>query len=225
MNKQAARFTRPALLLVWLAAFGWLAGCGSPNPNGMERVGDALFQESFTPGSIGPWVLEGDEVGRTAVINEELVIAINAPNTMQYAMLSEPTFGDFLLEVDVRQIAGDAESSFGILARMPGAEQFYRFSITGNGLYMVEYRSATGGWRQFLLDWTSTPAINQGLNATNRLKLVADGAKLSFYVNDMLLHQLDDVLYPEGYLALDAGTFGQPGLQVAFDNLIVRGLR
>jgi hypothetical protein len=213
-------------LLLLVVALVWLSGCSSVNQNGGTPLdADALYQDNFTPGSIGPWLFEADELGRTAVINDELIIAINAPNTMQYTMLSEPTFSDFLLEVDARQIAGDLESSFGFLVRMQDTEQFYRFSITGNGLYMVERRAAGGAWTQYPLDWISTPAINQGVNASNRLKLVADGAKLSFYVNDVLLHQLDDALYPSGHIALNAGTFGQPGLQVAFDNLIVRGLR
>lgn len=225
MNGMAKRFARRIPSLCWLLGLVWLTACGSASPGATTLVGDALFQDDFTPGSVGPWLLEGDELGRTAVVNDELIIAINAPNIMQYAMLSEPTFSDFLLEVDARQIAGHAESSFGFLARMQDTEQFYRFSITSNGLYMVERRGANGAWNQFLLDWLSTPAINQGLNATNRLKLVADGANLTFYVNDVLLYQVDDAIYSSGHIALDAGTFGQPGLQVAFDNLIVRGLR
>lgn len=226
MNKPGSFASRWLWPLFWLVALGGLTACGSAGSDATATLdGDILFRDDFAPGSLGAWLLEGDELGRTAVINDELVIAINAPNTLQYAMLSEPTFSDFSLEVDARQIAGDPESSFGILARMPDMEQFYRFSITGSGLYMVERRSVGGTWNQFLLDWTATPAINQGLSAVNRLKLVANGAILSFYVNDVLLYQMDDVMYPTGHIALNGGTFGQPGLQVAFDNLVVRSLR
>jgi hypothetical protein len=209
--------------LVWLVLLLALAACDSFADSATSA--DVLLQESFAPASIGPWLLEGDDWGRTAVINEELIISINAPNTLQYAMLAEPTFSDFQLEVDAKQIAGSPESSFGLLARMQESGEFYRFSITGSGLYMVERRAANGAWTQYLPDWTDSAAINQGLSAANRLKLVADGAKFSFYVNDTLLHQLDDALFLDGNIALDAGTFGQAGLQVSFDNLVVRELK
>lgn len=199
-----------------------LAGCGGFAAPGESALADGvIFQDSFAPGETGPWLLEGDQMGRTFIDGEQLVIALDQPNTMQFATLAEPIFDDFTLEVDVRQVAGNPESSFGLLARMADPTQFYRFEITGAGLYMVERRSASGEWTQYLPDWTASPAINQGLNSPNRLKLVAQGASLAFYANDVLLYEVGDALFTTGTIALDAGTFGQGGLQVAFDNVVV----
>lgn len=208
----------------FLLAVLWLAACGGGSGSGAARIGgeDALFWDTFVPGETGEWFLEGDDAGSTAVVNQELIIAVNQPNTLQFATLQEPAFSDFVLEVDVRQIAGSPESSFGVLTRMQNNDQFYRFDITGNGLYMIERRNADGGWTQYLEDWMPSDAINQGFNVPNHLKVVAQGSKLSFFVNDVLLHQIDDVIFLSGNVALDAGTFGQPGLQVAFDNVVVR---
>ena len=202
--------------------FGGLTACRSGADSVSLGGEDALFFDAFSPDSTGPWLLEGDDVGRTAVINQELIIAIDQPNTFQFTTLSEPLFTDFILEVEVRQLAGTPESSFGVLARMQNNDQFYRFDITGSGLYMVQWRNANGSWSQSLPDWAASEAINQGLNVPNRLKVVAQGSNLSFYVNDVLLQQIDDVLFPSGAIGLAAGTFGQPGLQVAFDNVVVR---
>ena len=215
---------RPSVIGALCLALFWLASCGSvPNSNpSSTSFEDALFWDNFTPGETGDWFLEADDGGSTAVINQELVIAINQPNTLQFTALQEQTFTDFVLEVDTRQIAGSPESSFGVLLRMQNNDQFYRFDITGSGLFMVERRDADGRWTQFLDDWTASDAINQGFNVPNRLKVVAQGSKLSFFANDILLHQIDDVIFPSGGIALDAGTFGQGDLQVAFDNLVVR---
>ncbi|MGB5058501.1 MAG: family 16 glycoside hydrolase [Candidatus Promineifilaceae bacterium] len=202
--------------------FGGLTACRSGSDSASLGGEDALFSDAFSPDSTGPWLLEGDDVGRTAVINQELIIAIDQPNTFQFTTLSEPLFTDFILEVEVRQLAGTPESSFGVLARMQNNDQFYRFDIMGSGLYMVQWRNANGSWSQSLPDWAASEAINQGLNVPNRLKVVAQGSNLSFYVNDVLLQQIDDVLFPSGAIGLAAGTFGQPGLQVAFDNVVVR---
>ncbi|MBE2223213.1 MAG: hypothetical protein IAF02_16845 [Anaerolineae bacterium] len=200
----------------------FLAACGSDAVSQDETV---IFRDEFNPGETGNWLVEGDDVGQTAVINQQFVIAINQPNTMQYTTLQEPVVDNFILEVDAQQLAGNPESSFGILARMRGADQFYRFEITSSGLYMVERHNADGSWSQYLDDWTESAAIKQGLNSVNRLKVEANGSSLSFYVNDTLLHEaFDNGVGLETNIGLDAGTFGQAGLQVAFDNVVIREL-
>lgn len=204
-------------------AFLLLVACGGGGSEAIPEDDDVIFRDEFIPGETGNWVVEGDDVGQTAVINQQLVIALDQPNTMQYTTLAEPTVDNFSLEVDVQQLAGNPESSFGILARMRGADQFYRFEITSSGLYMAERHNADGTWSQYLEDWPESPAINQGLNTTNHLKVVADGANISFYVNDTLLHEVyDNGVGLEATVGLDAGTFGQTGLQVAFDNVVIR---
>jgi hypothetical protein len=185
------------------------------------RPSDVLLREEFVAGEMGAWQIEGDSVAQTAVINEQLLISINAPNTLQFATLANPTFDDFVLEVDARQIAGHPESSYGVLFRMQSSQEFYRFEITGDGFYMLERHNSDGAWTRFVDDWTAAPAINQGLNVVNRLKVTARGDALAVSVNDVLLREVRDARYTRGLLALDAGTFGHPGLQVAFDNLLV----
>jgi hypothetical protein len=212
------RFT--LLLLVFL-----LAACGGGDEESVTERDNVIFQDAFIPGETGDWLVEGDDVGQTAVIDQRLVIAINQPNTMQFVTLEAPTLQNFSIEVEAQQTAGNPESSYGVLARMRGADQFYRFEITGNGLYMVERHNADGTWSQYLDDWTEASAINQGLNTINRLKVVAEGPNLSFYVNDILLHEVyDNGVGLDAKVGLDAGTFGQTGLQVAFDNVVIQEL-
>jgi len=216
---------------VWLALLAglWLAACGgrpllptfddpgaasAPEPSGP-------FRDEFTPGQTANWLLEQDELGSTAVANEQLVITVAAPNTIQYATLTDRTFGDFVLEVDAWQRGGAPESSYGVLFRVQDDGQFYRFDITGNGLYMIERRAADGTWTRLLTEWTATAAINQGLNVANRLKIIANGPELAFYVNDILLTQLSDSSLSEGRIGLDAGSFAGNALQVSFDNVSV----
>jgi len=200
-----------------------LVACGGAGgDSAVPKADDVLFRDEFIPGETGTWLVEGDDVGQTAVIDQKLMISINQPNTMQYTTLEEPVVNNFLLEVDAQQISGNPESSYGILARMRGADQFYRFEITSSGLYMVERHNGDGSWSQYLEDWTASSAIKQGLNTSNRLKLVANGPNLSFYVNDTLLHEAyDNGVGYEANVGLDAGTFGQTGLQVAFDNVVI----
>lgn len=208
--------------LFWIAVLflgGLVAACGKL-PSAVDNA-SVLYRDSFVVGETGPWQVEGDALGRTAVLDEQLVIQVNAPAMIQFATLSEPLFSDFVLQVDGRILVGVPQSSYGVLFRMQSATQFYRFSITGDGQYMVERRNADGSWTRFVPDWTSTPAINQGVGAVNQLRITATGSNMRFYVNDTLLQQVVDDQYASGTMGLDAGTFGHPELQVAFDNLVV----
>ena len=209
-----------------------LAACGGrpllpsfDDPDAADAAGasepSGPFRDEFIPGQTGNWLLEQDELGSTAVANEQLVITVAAPNTIQYATLTDRTFDDFVLEVDAWQRGGAPESSYGVLFRVQEDGQFYRFDITGNGLYMIERRATDGTWTRLLPEWTATAAINQGLNVANRLKVIANGAELGFYVNDILLTQLSDSTLSGGRIGLDAGSFAGNALQVSFDNVSV----
>jgi hypothetical protein len=188
-----------------------------PLPGGPKPI----FHDEFVQGYTGSWTLENDELGSTVIVPEQLLIELKAPNLIQYAMLREPTFSDFALEVEAQLVNGSSSSSYGILFRMQGPEEFYRFAITGNGMYLLERHDPSGTRHNFVGDWRDTVAINQGIGATNTLKVVAEGSTIGIYVNDMLLEEINDDSYYVGNIALDVGTFDGSGTLVSFDNLSV----
>ena len=199
-----------------------LAACADAAGVPGAQGADVIFADSFAAGEMGNWVIEGDNAGQTSVINEQLVIELADNNVMQFTTLPDITFDNFIMEVDAQLLQGDLGSSYGILFRMQDTTRFYRFEITGDGLFMVERRDGEAGWTRFVESWTETPAINQGLGSTNRLGIEALGQTISVYVNGILLHQFTDAVYSSGTIALDVGTFVQPQAQVAFDNVVVR---
>lgn len=208
-----------ALLLILILAI-FLTACGETGPlAGNEQI---LYQDNFSVGETGPWLVEGDSAGRSAVIDEQLVIRISTPGTMQFVTLPEPQFSDFSLQVDARLLNGSPQSSYGVLFRMESQTEFYRFAVTGDGMYMVERRNNDGSWARFVTDWTGAPVINQGVGAVNQLRVDAVGSTMRFFINGSLVHQVTDSQYASGTIALDAGTFGQGDLEVAFDNLVVK---
>jgi hypothetical protein len=187
----------------------------------LPGISKAVFHDEFVQGHTGNWILESDELGSTVIVPEQLLIDLNSPNLIQYAMLTEPTFSNFVLEVEARLVNGSLNSTYGVMFRMHGPEEFYRFEITGDGMYLIERHDLHGGWYRFTDDWRDTVAINQGPGATNILKVVANGPKIAVYVNDTLLEEVIDDSYSAGNIALDAGTFDGGGIQVSFDNLAV----
>lgn len=199
-----------------------LAACANATGVPGASGADVIYADGFVPGDTGNWVIEGDNAGKTSLINEQLVIDLTDNNILQFSTLPDITFDNFILEVDARLLEGDLGSSYGVLFRMQDTTRFYRFEITGDGLYMVERRDGEQGWTRFVDRWTESTAIKQGLGSVNRLRVEALGQTISLYVNDESLYQFTDTAYSSGTIALDAGTFVQPAAQVAFDNLVVR---
>lgn len=183
---------------------------------------NVLFQETFVSGEMADWQLEGDALGQSSVVNEQLLIELKESNLAQFVTLPEPTFQDFVLEVDARLVGGDLSNSYGVLFRMQDPTQFYRFEMTGDGKYMFERRNQDGSWTRFVRDWTDSPAIQQGHNVVNQVRIEAVGPSLSVFVNDTLVQQVTDDGFLSGQIGLDAGTFGFPTVQAAFDNVVVK---
>ncbi len=206
---------RPGWLLLWL---GLLTACAQLNPS----QSNVLFQDQFRPTQLTNWLLEGDASGRSLIMNEQLVIQIDVPHTIQYVTLIEPTFSDFVLDVDAQLLSGPEESSYGVMFRQDEDGRFYRYQITGTGYFVLERHDGTGNWTRLSDGWSQSEAIFQGANRVNRLRVEAVGSRLTVYANGELLHETSDDRLAAGTIALDAGTFGQAGVQVAFDNVIVR---
>lgn len=212
--------SRPLTFLLLLLLLG---GCDQDGAvPGVPGGKDVLFADDFSPGQEGEWQLEGDEQGQALLMDGQLLLEINVPNTVQYATLADPSFSDFVLEVDAALTTGSLDSTYGILFRVAEPQQFYRFALTGNGYYMVDRHNEDGTWTRLIPEWEESDAINAGLNQTNHLAVRVAGGTFSVYANDRLLTEVADGHYPSGTVALSAGTFGQPGLRVAFDNLVFR---
>lgn len=184
-------------------------------------VAKPLFREDFVLGQTGSWHLESDDSGSATIVPEQLLIEVQNPHLVQYATLLEPALADFFLEVDGRILSGSPQSSYGVLFRMQGPQQFYRFEITGDGTYILERHDIGGSRTLFMGDWRDAESINQGLNIVNRLGIEAQGPNISLFVNDVPLEQFSDDTYASGNIALDAGAFDTAPIQVSFDNLLV----
>jgi len=217
---------RPVMrvILVMLASIVALAGCADSSKGaiGSSEDSDLLYGDEFSFDSAGPWLIEGDEFGSTAIEDGRMFIDVAQVNSMQFATLDEPVFTDFDLSVDAELIDGGRDATYGVLFRMASPEEFYRFELTGDGRYVVERRDLDGSWQRLIDGWQKSPAITTGPGAVNNLRITASGPSLAFYANDELLEELQDSRYTGGKIALDAGTFGGQRAVVAFDNLAMR---
>ena len=218
-----------AALLFLLCAAGaivWLVlreeSAATPPTGIVSETGALLYEEDFDdPGSGWSAFAEND----TAAGYEDggYRIAINQPNYMAWGN-PEPALdlAGLLIEVDVRQVEGPLDNNFGVFVRYQENDEgeqvsYYWFQISGDGFYSVDLRWE-GEWIS-LVSWEPSTAINTGLGATNRIRVVCSGGQFSFYVNDVHLADVVDGTIGRGSIGLAAGTFDESGVVVQFDDL------
>jgi hypothetical protein len=66
----------------------------------------------------------------------------------------------------------------------------------------------------------STDAVIQG-DSTNHLRADCIGDSLTLYANGERLHAVTDSAFSSGDVGLIAGTFDEPGADIAFDDFVV----
>lgn len=130
--------------------------------------------------------------------------------------------GDFLLEVTATHRAGTPDYTAGILFRVQDEAAFYAFQVRGNGETAVS--RVVDGAPVFLAAPAFSGAVHTGQGASNRLGVLAEGASLTFLVNDVTVHTLQDNALRHGMSGLGASVFGEEGAEMAYDDLRVWAL-
>jgi hypothetical protein len=196
--------------LITLAILALLSACapGAPLP----------FYESFDDARNG-WTLAQSQQADIDITSGQLRIAVKKPDSLAWSVAAGKTFGNVTLDVDATPLAGPDDNDYGVIVRHVDDQNFYRFEISSDGYYNVQKRE-NGQWHNLTADWVESNAIRKGA-ATNHLRVVCAGATLTFYVNQVGLLQVTDYSFKRGAVGVLAGTLAEPGVQVAFDNLLV----
>jgi hypothetical protein len=232
----------PVLVLVAVIALGRAA-------SGWHYVesappGDVMLVAAFD-GLPEDW--EGYDDGQLAasVDGGVLRLTVNAFQSLPYS-LARPYFADFDLRVTARSVEGPLNNGFGVMFRMLDNDNFFMFQTSSDGYYRL-VRSVDGVQKELSV-WILSPIVNQGLDAVNDLRVIAQGNRFRFEVNgqsallcipddpnaqstyndlsgeciggQMLDTLIDDHL-PAGRIGVVAQSFDEAGVVVEFDNVVV----
>jgi hypothetical protein len=208
-----------AVVAVWAVS---RSGPSAPTDVGFVP-GALLYEDDFEDPASG-WDAYNDGDTLAIYSGGEYRLAVY---TDSYVVWTTPDpaleLGDFILEVEARQVEGPLDNNLGLLVRYQEEDDsFYWFQISSDGYFSVDLREAED-WVS-LIGWQASEAIRQGLDATNHLRLVCRGNEFTFYVNDEPLTTLVDEAYAAGNIGLAAGAFDEPGVVIHFDNLKVYAL-
>jgi hypothetical protein len=196
-----------------------LAGCSSPQAVlDRQPAGEVLFKDDFSDPASG-WDRVSEPTGETNYAGATYRIWVNEPYT---DLLANPglQFKDVRIEVEATA-GGPANNVFGVICRSnPAGDQYYFFAISSDGYYGIG--KVNGSDQQLLSAEKLMPsdAIRQK-KLTNLLRAECVGSRLTFYVNDQLLAEVQDSAYTNGDIGLTAGSFDEPDVDLHFDNLMV----
>ncbi len=209
-------FSLLALLLAALAC--QLPGLSDSAPPGAPPGKEILFQDDFSSPD-DTWVRLRDEEGITDYDQDGYRIRVDRENWF-FWVNPGLTFDDVSIQVEATKLGGPDENEFGVICRYVDENNFYFFSITSDGFYGITRVVGDDYELIGMQNLRPSNAINTG-SAANRLRAECQGNTLRFYVNDMLLAEVQDDNLTAGDIGLIAGTYDQPGVDILFDNLIV----
>jgi hypothetical protein len=133
-----------------------------------------------------------------------------------YCLADATNFSNFAFEVQMQIGKGDAG---GIIFRAENTNpnQYYAFYVGQDGTYFLN--RANGASYSVLSSGTSA-AINQGLNQTNLVAVIAQGSSITLYVNHHQITDVADSTYSHGQLGFFASPQGNGGhpTEVVFSN-------
>jgi hypothetical protein len=159
---------------------------------------------------------------------------------------TKPYFADFDLRIEGRAVDGPLNNSYGVVFRLRSPENLYMFLVSSDGYYKV--MRILDGQEKDLSTWIQSPVVNQGIGATNYLRVVASGTSFNFYINNQpvelcipnnadgistytqgecrdgkMVTTLVDDSFSSGQLGPAVQSLNEPGVVVEFDNLVVYG--
>jgi len=201
------RKPRPIIFVILLSILIVTACRSGPYEETFDKTGN--WGNGTTPDVVG-------------LVDNSVYEMLVKSNSGLYLATAGETFGDGDYEVEATQIAGPLNNGYGFLFKVDEtSDSFYVFEVSGDGWIWIgrcadlcesEQVPLVGG------DWFRSPAINQGLQATNNLRVVIDGTLMTFYVNGVEVGRTSDDRLTEGDIAVMVETLGESGVRVIFDN-------
>ncbi len=179
--------------------------------------GETLFFDDFSDPSSG-WERFTSAEGTMDYDGNGFRFLVNSLDT-NFWSTPEGTYRDVRVEVDVAKINGPDENRIGLLCRYLQGN-YYFFMVSSDGYYTIGKFLGGNVIQMGQSQMEFNPSIHTGL-AINHLRGDCIGDRFTFYVNGSPVAQAQDPDLSEGGVGLLAGTFGQPGVDVLFDNFFV----
>lgn len=202
-----------------------LTGCdlvSNPQPQATASPGEVLFMDNFDDPESGWTIWTGDEKNPSLVNYQGGGMRILvARENFDYWSTSAKAFRDVSIQVQAVNIGIVDDNSFGVLCRYQDNQNFYSLVVSSDGYAGIikikegVYQLISGEGMDF------NKFIRKGM-AVNDLRADCVGTKLALYANNHLVVQAEDGEFEAGDVGVIAGSNSQPGVDIFFDDFIVK---
>lgn len=209
------------ILLILLLVSTACSDTPTPDPEKpVEAAPNAtLFSDDFSNPSSG-WGIWNRGGALVEYHNGGLRILVHDPQ-YDFWSVAGRDFSDVQVEVDVFKIGGPDDNDFGVICRYQNKDNFYMLVISSDGYYgvakMKEGQYSLIGSEQ--LQYSNAIAQSQ---AANHLRADCIGSTLAFYANGQLLTEVEDADFISGDVGVTAGAYDISGVDILFDNFVVK---
>lgn len=193
---------------------------GDPRASfGTPSLTDKLDNSDYWP--------TGEDTYTAASFRDGMMLLSALTNSDGWRLMTYDSLTNFYYEVTARFETCSGTDHFGIFARVPNkmpADRGYLVGINCAGQYRFAEWDGTvkpdGLWKTHVY-WTTNTAILAGANQTNRIGLLAEGSKLTLYVNGVKMDEITDSTFASGYLGLFVGADNTNNLTVQVDEVSI----
>ena len=209
---------RAGLTVLCMVILFGLSGCFDAGPSD-PICGLILYEESFG-GSGSGWPQSTDGESKTSIQDGRYQIEILGVSSYIYVQNEEQgPYGDLCYSARVWDQSDGKAQSAGLMFRCTDAGEFYVFSISPDS-HMVSF-AIFSGERARPIRATSSDAVRGG-GEENHVRVIAEGNRFRFFVNDeLVLEEFDDRLSTGG-IGVSGASWEPLPTVLTFDDLVVR---
>ena len=188
----------------------------------VEPDSGALFEDDFSDDSKG-WGVFEDQDASLKIENGVFRIHVTAPKYLIWSTPGE-NYSDAIIEVDAQKTAGPDAAEYGVICRYSedssGNHSFYYLVIAGDS-YAAIIKVINDEQTEISARDIQFDSINGG-NAANHIHAECIGSSLVLSANGTEIFSETDDSLTSGDVGLIATTYEEPGVDVNFDNFVVK---
>lgn len=156
---------------------------------------------------------------QTMQVNGQYMVAVNfvQPDIFWIRSPYSPV-NDFYIEAQVQIISTNSQSVSAGLYFRADRNGYYVLRATDNGQYMLCY-NANGVFRN-LINWTQIANFNPFQK--NRIGILAEGTRISVFINDAKVGEVQDSSSLSGETGIEINAWNPVQVAMAFDNVLLR---
>jgi len=189
----------------------------TPTLDTRPSAGALILEDDFSDPA--PWSLVQTSTSSVALGVNNLTLALDQPGAYLYTLRSQPSLGDFYLEITASTSLCRASDEYGLLLRVSSDLEFYRYSLSCDGQVRLDkYYQGRASSPQ---PWMLSGAVPPGAPASARLAVWAQGKELRFYVNGEHQFTVQDPSLTSGSFGLFIRSAGDNAVTVSFSDLVV----